>query len=72
MVLGIGLTEKLGMYVESYGLINSNTFPENMLDAGFTYSIRNNLQVDVSGGIGISEDAIDNFISAGLSWRLPH
>jgi hypothetical protein len=72
LVLGIGITEKLGMFVESYGLLNSNTFPENMLDAGFTYSIRNNLQVDISGGIGINEDAIDNFISAGLSWRLPH
>lgn len=72
LVLGIGLTEKLGLYVESYGLINSNTIPENMLDAGFTYSVRNNLQLDISGGIGINEDAVDNFISAGLCWRIPH
>lgn len=69
VALGIGITDKLGMFVESYGTLKDGGNSENLLDAGFTYLISPNLQLDASGGIGINEKATDNFVSLGLSYR---
>ncbi len=69
--LGIGLTEKLGMFAESYGLLLKNMDDNHLLDAGFTFLILPNLQADLSGGIGLNKSAIDNFISFGFSYRIP-
>ena len=69
--LGAGITEKIGFFLESYGLIYEEGDAEHMLDAGITYLALSNLQFDISAGIGINEQAIDNFISFGLSYRLP-
>lgn len=68
--LGIGLTNNLGMYIESYGLILGEGEADHLLDAGFTYLILPNLQFDVSGGIGIY-NGVDNYVSLGLTYRLP-
>ena len=70
MALGIGMTEKLGMFLESYGLIPEKSESEHMFDAGFTYLLLPNLQFDISGGIGLY-NAFDHFISFGLSYRIP-
>ena len=72
LALGMGLTENLSIFAESYGLLNPKGEPENMLDAGFTYLLLDNLQVDLSGGIGLNENAMDNFISVGLTLRIPN
>jgi len=69
--LGISLAAKLGMFVESYGAIPEEGEAEHLLDAGFTYLILPNFQVDCSGGFGI-QNGVDNFISAGVTWRLPN
>ncbi|MFW5756057.1 MAG: transporter, partial [Tangfeifania sp.] len=68
---GIGITKSVGMFVESYGLIPETGQPEHLLDAGFTLLLLANLQLDISGGIGLNEHAADHFISFGLSYRLP-
>ena len=72
IALGIGITDKLGMFIESYGLILEEGKGEHLLDMGFTYLIKPNIQLDISGGIGLNDETINNFISAGLSLRLPH
>jgi hypothetical protein len=72
IVLGIGITDHLGMFLESYGLIPEDGNAEHLLDTGFSYLLLPNLQFDISGGLGINENAINNFISTGLSIRLPH
>lgn len=72
LALGIGLTNNLSMFAESFGLLNPNGEPENMLDTGFTYLVFNNLQLDLSAGIGLNDQAIDNFISFGLTLRIPN
>jgi hypothetical protein len=59
------------MFVESYGLLNEASESEHLVDAGFTYALRPNFQLDISGGLGLNDAAIDNFISCGLSWRIP-
>ncbi|MHC4325160.1 MAG: transporter [Planctomycetota bacterium] len=69
--LGIGLNEKLGGFVEFFGDIptGGSEGPANYFDGGFTYLAANNLQLDVSSGIGLSDSADDWFLSAGLSIR---
>jgi hypothetical protein len=69
--LGIGVTDRLGAFIESFGLIPEAGDAEHMLDAGLTYLLLPTLQLDVSGGIGLNKAAIRNFISLGLSFRVP-
>ena len=72
MVLGIALTDQLGTFVELFGEAPTGRGkPANSLDRGFTYALAGNLQIDVLGGVGISEAADDWFVGAGLVWRLP-
>lgn len=70
LALGIGLTDKLGMFVEGYGLLPEKGNSEHLFDAGFTYLLTPNFQLDISGGIGINEYATDNFLSVGFTYRL--
>ena len=71
VALGIGVIDQLGAFVESYGLIPEAGPAEHLVDAGLTYLLLPTLQLDVSGGLGLSEAAIQNFISLGLSWLIP-
>lgn len=59
------------MFIEPYGLIPNRDEAIHLLDAGVIYLILPNFQADISGGIGINELAIDNFISLGFSYRIP-
>ena len=61
--------EKLGMFAEFYGYLNKFEKADHRFDAGFTYLISNNFQVDTSAGVGISEISPDYFVSAGVSYR---
>lgn len=71
-VLGIGLTGKVGMFVEGFGLFATEAENEHLADAGFTWLVLPNLQIDLSGGVGLNEAAGDFFISTGLSYRIPN
>jgi len=71
LALGMSPIENLGFFAEIYGNIYESDYSEHMLDAGFTYSLIPNLQLDLSAGIGLNDYAIDNFISFGLSYRYP-
>lgn len=69
--LGIGLTDKLGMFVEGFGLLPEKGNSEHLFDAGFTYLVFPNFQLDISSGIGLNDNATDNFLSFGLTYRIP-
>ena len=69
--LAIGLTDKLGIFLEVYGYMPDNSSADHRFDGGITYRIGNNFQFDVSGGVGLNDIAPDNFLSGGISWRLP-
>ena len=69
LALGIGITDYLGAFVESYGLLSEDM--EHYIDFGFTGLVLPNFQLDVSGGFGINQNAADMLISAGLSYRIP-
>ena len=72
--LGLTLTDHLGAFVEVYGdiAINPSNSPANAVDGGFTYLILDNFQVDVSGGLGISEAANDWYVGSGFTYRFPN
>ena len=63
-----GLTEDLGCFLEYYGQYAQMEYDYHNMDAGFTYLIQDNLQLDFS--FGSSLDIRSNFYSAGVSWRI--
>lgn len=67
---GYSISEKLGAYVELYGDLPEDIKAIHLWDAGLTYLISNDLQLDMSFGTSITEGQ-DLLISAGLSFRLP-
>lgn len=72
VVLGIALSEQTGTFVEFFGdAPTTSGKPANSLDAGLTHLLADNLQLDVLGGVGLSETADDWFVGAGVVWRLP-
>lgn len=68
LALGIGVNEKVGIYIEPYGEIsNLKDFVLNF-DTGFTYLANENLQFDFSFGTGLNQRM--NYLSIGFSWLL--
>ena len=68
VALGIGVSDKIGAYVELYGKIAEFEDFEASFDTGLTYLVMKNLQLDLSLGIGITE-RID-YLALGFSWRI--
>ena len=66
---GFNLGEKWYAYVEAFGFIRKNETPQHNLDAGIAYYISNDVKIDISGGIGISEAAPKNYVAIGGSVR---
>jgi len=70
--IGYALTDRVGAYTEWFMLSPSGaeTMPtEHYINGGFTYSVTNNLQLDIRAGKGLSEQAIDFFTGAGVVVR---
>lgn len=68
--LGVGLTDRLGMYVEYFGVYGvSDATPEHSVNTGLTFLITNDLQLDARIGAGLSDAADDLFAGFGLSVR---
>lgn len=68
LALGIGVNDKVGVYIEPYGEILN--FEELVLnfDTGFTYLLKDNFQLDFSFGSGINHRM--NYVSVGFSWLI--
>ena len=69
MALGVGITDFIGAYAETYGEVVEFNNPFSNFDYGFTYLIRENLQIDLSFGIGLNYNM--NYFSLGCSWNIP-
>ncbi|WP_435578157.1 transporter [Gilvibacter sp.] len=66
---GYAITDAFGAYVELYGELPEDSGPNHLWDAGFTYLVNDDLQLDATIGSGIRSDQ-ELLISAGLSYRL--
>ena len=71
--LGLGLTDRLGAFVESFGAfgLSDGGGAVHSADGGFTFLVSRALQVDINAGVGLNETAEDWFIGGGFAFRLP-
>lgn len=67
---GYSITEKLGAYVELYGDFPEDNKANHLWDAGLTYLISNNVQLDATVGSSFTTGQ-NILLSAGVSFRLP-
>ena len=70
LAYGLSITEKLGTYAELYGDLPENNKANHFWDAGLTYLISDNVQLDATVGSSITQGQ-DILISGGISFRLP-
>jgi hypothetical protein len=73
LALGVGLAERLGVFVEVFGGLGlSEGEPDtHSIDGGLTFLLGEAVQADVSVGLGLNDAAEDVFVGAGLAFRLP-
>lgn len=71
LVLGVGLTGRLGGYLEFFGFRAANPQGADLdfLNGGFTLLASDDLQFDARAGIGFNGRNPDYFIGAGFAWR---
>ena len=69
MAYGYSFTEKFGMYAELYGDFPEDSKANHYWDAGMTYLVNNNLQLDAYFGTSITEGQ-DLLLGLGLSYRI--
>jgi hypothetical protein len=72
VALGIGLTDRLGAFVEYFGFYpsgRSNEADTHYADGGLTWLLTQDLQLDARIGFGLNDDADDVFVGAGFAVR---
>jgi hypothetical protein len=67
--LSITILESLNIFTECYGFSMVKSANDYYGDFGCAYLINNNLQLDISGGVGLNAVASDSFVAFGLSWK---
>ncbi len=71
LAYGYGITDRFGFFVEVYGDFPEDSKANHLWDAGLTYLLRPNIQLDVSGGTSFTAGQ-DVLLSAGVSFRVPY
>lgn len=71
LAYGYSFTDKIGGFVELYGDMYEDSNFDHLWDAGFTYLLNDNIQLDISGGTGVTKNTQDLYLSAGISFRIP-
>jgi hypothetical protein len=69
--LGLTISDRLGSFVEYYGVIEERAADQHSVDGGVTFLLSEDLQLDISAGAGLNDAAPDFFVAAGVAWRLP-
>jgi Putative MetA-pathway of phenol degradation len=67
VVVGRSITEALGSFLELATLIHDTDGTAVLLHGGLTYVLRNNLQLDFHGAVGLTADSPDSLIGAGFA-----
>ena len=73
LAVGIGVTDRLGAFIEVFGdrPVAADAATAVSADGGLTFLLTDVLQLDVSVGRRLRGPAGDLFIATGLSFRLP-
>ena len=64
-------TDKIGAYIEIYGFAPQQQRADHRADGGIFYLVKNHIQLDVSGGFRITNNAPEYYGALGFSIRLP-
>ena len=74
VALGMDVSNRWGAFVEVFGDLPVEVpgGAANSVDGGFTFLVRDNLQLDLSAGAGLTDGVPDRFLGLGLSVRIPH
>ncbi len=67
-VLGISLTEDVGMFIEYVGVTGDGPY-EATGNVGFTWAATENLQWDIAVGVGLNDAAEDFSLAQGVTFR---
>lgn len=70
--VGYSILENIGAYTEFFAFFPSGAStaePEYYFDGGFTFSLTNDVQLDVRGGTGLNGAATDYFVGSGAVFR---
>lgn len=70
LATGVSITEKIGSYIEFFGFAPQNDTANHSFDGGITYLINNNFMLDLSSGIGITDNAPEHYVAVGFSFRI--
>ncbi|KAA3620075.1 MAG: transporter [Calditrichaeota bacterium] len=68
--LGIGVHDKLGVFIETYAEMPQNASWQPVLDGGFTWLLSPAVQLDFYVGKGLNDHAADFLIGGGASFLL--
>lgn len=71
LALSRSLGARLGAFVEYFADFEESASDQHNLDGGLTWLVSDDLQLDLSAGVGLNDAAPDFFVAAGVSWRLP-
>ncbi|WP_162126688.1 transporter [Flavobacterium phycosphaerae] len=69
LTTGYAVTNKLGSYIELFGFAPQDDSANHNLDGGVTYLITDNFMVDLSSGVGLTDNAPEHYIAFGFSFR---
>ncbi len=69
LAYGYSITDKFGAYAELYGDLPEDSEANHYWDAGFTYLVNNDLQLDLYFGTSITQGQ-DLLLGAGFSYRI--
>ena len=67
---GYSISKKMGCYAELFGFAPEKDKANHNFDAGLTYLINNNFMLDLSSGIGITDNAPKHYFAFGFSFRI--
>lgn len=69
LTTSFSFSEKLNGYIEVYGFIKKLTSADHRLNTGLNYLLNPNNQLDISTGIGLSNNSPNYFVALGYSLR---
>jgi hypothetical protein len=64
------LGEKWYAYIEVFGFIQKDNFPQHSLDGGIAYYISPDVKIDLSAGVGLNTATPQNYAALGFSFRV--
>ncbi|MEM9340646.1 MAG: transporter [Bacteroidota bacterium] len=65
LIFGYSISDRLSGFIEPYGFLRKDTKADSRINGGFAYLLNPSVQFDISGGVGITSQSPDSFISFG-------